>query len=347
MAPKEGKVAVCVGTHEICIQQRPIPQPSGTKVLVKIEAAGVCATDLHLVRKSIPYLQPTVEVCGHEGIGRVIGLGPEVDSSEWKVGDRVAHRWLYQTCGECELCLGGNEQFCDKRKLSGKDVDGCWAEYTLVDSRNLLRIPEDVRASEAAPILCAGTTAYRALKTSQLAQGQWVAIVGAGGGLGHLAVQYAKALGLRVLAIDAGESKGELCKQLGAEVFLDFTQVKDMTAEVVSITGGGAHGILVVSSSVRAYEQAVTYVRKLGIIVCIGITPTKMHFPLGPEYFVAKGVRLTGGSTGTIQDTKEALEYVRDGRVKPIIVEKTLEQIQSCLESLEKGDVMGRFVAVF
>ena len=123
----ESKVAVCVDTQTITVQQRSIPEPVGAEVLLQIEASGIFGTDLHLVRRSIPYLQPTVDIAGHEGIGRIIGLGPEVDTTKWNIGDRVAHRWLYAACHECEMCLSGNEQLCDRRKLSGKDVMGCWA----------------------------------------------------------------------------------------------------------------------------------------------------------------------------------------------------------------------------
>lgn len=121
------QVAISDTPHHITIRNEPIPQPTGTQVLVRIEASGVCATDLHLVRRSIPYLTPKVSVCGHEGIGRIVQLGPEVDATKWKVGDRVAHRWIYRVCRECEPCRSGNEQLCDRRLLSGKDVEGCWA----------------------------------------------------------------------------------------------------------------------------------------------------------------------------------------------------------------------------
>ncbi|GLA87617.1 hypothetical protein AtubIFM56815_002043 [Aspergillus tubingensis] len=220
-------------------------------------------------------------------------------------------------------------------------------EYTIVNSKYLMRIPEDVSATEAAPTLCAGTTAYRAIRTSGLTSGQWIAIIGAGGGLGHLAIQYAKASGLRVLGIDTGPSKRELSCKLGVTSYIDFMETPDLTADVIRVTEGGPHGVIVVSSSSRAYEQALTCARKMGIIVCIGITPNKMHFPVGPEYFVARGVRLTGSSTGTMEDTREALQYVRDGRVKPMIVEVRLEDIGSCLQVLERGEADGRFVVKF
>ncbi|OJZ86993.1 hypothetical protein ASPFODRAFT_207375 [Aspergillus luchuensis CBS 106.47] len=345
--PAIRKVAVCIDTQHIKVEERPLPIPNDSEVVVLIEASGICATDLHLVRRSIPYLQREIDVCGHEGVGRIVALGPDVDTSEWRLGDRVAHRWIFDVCRNCEMCQEGNEQLCDSRKLSGKDVEGCWGEYTIVNSKYLMRISEGISATEAAPTLCAGTTAYRAIRTTGLTSGQWIAIIGAGGGLGHLAIQYAKASGLRVLGIDTGPSKRELSCKLGVTSYIDFMDTPDLTADVIRVTDGGPHGVIVVSSSSRAYEQALQYVRKMGIIVCIGITPNKMHFPIGPEYFVARGVRLTGSSTGTMEDTREALQYVRDGRVKPMIVEVRLEDIGACLQALEKGEGDGRFVVKF
>lgn len=125
--PTKSKVVLTRGTHDLVVVERETPQPEGSQILIRIEATGVCATDLHLIRKSIPYLQPKVDICGHEGVGRVVRLGPGVDSTTWKINDRVAHRWIYRWCGDCEGCQDGNEQFCDRRHLSGKDVDGCWA----------------------------------------------------------------------------------------------------------------------------------------------------------------------------------------------------------------------------
>lgn len=141
-------------------------------------------------------------------------------------------------------------------------------------------------------------------------------------------------------------------------------RTQDIAADVINVTSGGAHGVLVVSSSARAYEQAVTYVRKLGVLVCVGISmasivtmysrtltsspaPTKMHFPIGPEYFVSRGVRLMGSSTGTRKDAQEALELLRSGHVRPVVIEKGLEDIQACLDALEKHDVLGRYVVTF
>ncbi|PYI01406.1 hypothetical protein BO78DRAFT_423569 [Aspergillus sclerotiicarbonarius CBS 121057] len=278
--PSTRKVAVCIDTQHIAIQERRIPTPHNSEVLVQIEAAGICATDLHLVRRSIRYLQR------------------KVDLMVFRIYD-------------------------------------CHSRY-------LMRIPEDISAVEAAPTLCAGAdNGIQGPSNCGSCSRQWVAIVGAGGGLGHLAVQYARASGLRALGIDTGSSKRDLCSRLGATAYIDFIESQDLAADIIQMTDGGPHGVIVVSSSSKAYEQALAYVRKMGIIV----SPNKMNFPVGPEHFVARGIRLTGSSAGTMEDTREALEYVRDGRVKPMIVETQLEGIEACLQALEKGEVEGRFVA--
>lgn len=188
--PSTRTVAITESEHKITIKtDDPIPTATGKQVLIKIEASGICATDLHLVRRSIPYLTRTVDICGHEGVGRIVQLGPHTDSQKWKVGDRVSHRWIYRVCGQCEMCQGDHEQLCEKRVLSGKDVDGCWAgesevrrwvaehqsinsvygasDHTLVDSEYLLPIPEDVDAAEVAPILCAGNISGERLMFQQ------------------------------------------------------------------------------------------------------------------------------------------------------------------------------------
>lgn len=132
------KVAITDANGNTTIKEELMPQPADFQVLIKVEASGVCATDLHLVRRSIPYLQPTVNIHGHEGIGRIVELGSLVDSKKWKIGERVSHRWIYRVCQQCEMCQNGVEQLCEKRALSGKDVDGCWAGKRVFKSVWLL-----------------------------------------------------------------------------------------------------------------------------------------------------------------------------------------------------------------
>lgn len=329
-------------TKVISVQSRPTPTPIATQVLVKVDCTGVCASDLHLVRRDLPYLQATVSIAGHEGVGRIAALGPEVDGSKWHLGDRVAVRWLHRVCKECEACTTGYENLCPNRKISGKDVEGCFAEYALADSTYLCRVPESVSAAEAAPILCAGVTVYKALKIANLQKGAWVAIAGAGGGLGHLAIQYAKAMGYRPLALDA--NKEEICTQLGAEAYLDVLTVEDCVAEVVKVTGGGAHCALICASSGRAYADAVKYLRRSGKMVCIGLPPKPSLIPVLPEDFIARGIQIMGTSTGTLEDTDEALGFLERGQIKTHVVERSLNEVEDVLKAIEEGKVLGRAV---
>ena len=196
------RAAINVTTDKVEVQERKLPKLGPTQVLVRMEAAGICASDLHLTRKANPYLTPTVEIGGHEGVGRIADVGTDVDQQLWKTNDRVAVRWLHFVCLKCELCLNGLEPLCNERVLGGLNVEGCWRgwnlfccenwflkyiiEYAVADSRYLLRVPEGISAVQAAPILCAGVTVYRALKVAGLKPQSWVALVGSGGGLGHL-----------------------------------------------------------------------------------------------------------------------------------------------------------------
>lgn len=329
-------------TKVISVQSRPTPTLTGAQVLVKVDCAGVCASDLHLARRDLPYLQATVSVAGHEGVGRIAALGPAADSYRWRVGDRVAIRWLHRVCGECEACTTGFENLCPNRKVSGKDVEGCFAEYAVADSAYLCRVPESVAAAEAAPILCAGVTVYKALKVAELRPGAWVAIAGAGGGLGHLAIQYARAMGYRPLALDA--DKEQLCTRLGAEAYIDVVVTADCVAEVVRITGGGAHCALVCASSGRAYADAVRYLRRAGKMVCIGLPPQSSPIPVLPEDFIARGIRIMGTSTGTLQDTDEALGFLERGEIKTHVVEKSLADVDDVLEEIAQSRLSGRAV---
>jgi propanol-preferring alcohol dehydrogenase len=329
-------------TNVISTILRETPTPTSTQVLVKIDYAGVCATDIHIARQDIPYLRPTVSIGGHEGIGTIAVLGPDVDSNIWHVGDRVGVYWLYSVCKDCELCTTGYENLCPDRKLSGKDVEGSFAQYTIAASARLIRIPEGVTGAEAAPILCAGVTVYKALKVADLAPGAWVTIAGAGGGLGHMAIQYARAMGLRSIALDIG--KRDICTRLGASTYIDALESQDIPAEILKITDGGSHCALICASSGQAYANAVKYLRRAGKLVCIGLPPKPTPIPVLPEDFIARGIKILGTSTGNVKDTEEALDYLARGQVKPQVIERKLEDIERILEDIEGGRVEGRIV---
>jgi propanol-preferring alcohol dehydrogenase len=329
-------------TKIISTVSRKTPTPTGAEVLVKISHAGVCATDVHIARRDVPYLQGTVSIGGHEGIGTIAALGSEVNAAKWKVGDRVGYYWVYSVCNECELCKTGYDNLCMKRRLSGKDVEGSFAQYTLAPSERLIRLPQAVKNEEAAPILCAGVSVYRAFKISKPARGSWVAIAGAGGGLGHMAIQYANAMGLIPIAIDIG--KREICQRVGARYYVDGKESPDVAEEVIKITDGGAHCALICASSSRAYANAVKYLRRAGTMVCVGLPPKSESIPATPADFIARGIKIIGSSSATVQDIEEAMEFLAKGDVKPEINMKKLDEVEEVLADIEAGAVEGRVV---
>ena len=207
---------------------------------------------------------------GHEGAGVVVKLGSNV--SNWKVGERAGIKPAYDACLNCELCWTGKETYCDESPQIGLQFPGSYQQYLLSPARYTQRIPEGVDDFSAGPIMCSGSTIYCSLKESGLKPGDWAVFPGAGGGVGHMGVQLAKAMGMRVVGVDGGDDKKDLCMKLGCEAFVDFTKVKDVAEEVVKICDGkGAHGIFVTATSGSAYASAPMMARIGGKIMCIGL----------------------------------------------------------------------------
>ena len=202
----------------LVIEQVPIPSPGPGQVLVKIEASGVCHTDLHAARGDWPIKPALPFIPGHEGAGFVAALGAGVEG--FQEGDRVGIPWLHSACGRCSYCVGGWETLCQAQTNTGYSVNGGFAEYALAEAAYAAPIPATISLTDAAPILCAGVTTYKALKETGARPGEWVLISGIGG-LGHMAVQYARAMGLRVVAMDVTKEKLSLAHELGAEIMID------------------------------------------------------------------------------------------------------------------------------
>lgn len=219
----------------------PVIQPSELlpeECLIKFECTGVCHTDLHAKKGDWPVPPNLPLVGGHEGVGRVVAIGKGTQHAHIKIGDRVGIKWLAYSCLSCEFCRKGLEQNCVDILLSGYTVDGTFCQYTKSWVKHVTPIPDELDSFAAASILCAGVTVYRALRVSNTHCGDWVVIPGSGGGLGHLAVQYAVLMGLRVLAIDTSEEKEKLSYQLGAEKFIDFKKTKDLVNDIIDATDG-------------------------------------------------------------------------------------------------------------
>jgi propanol-preferring alcohol dehydrogenase len=256
-----------------------------------------------------------------------------------KEGDRVGIPWLHSACGVCEHCLTGWETLCPKQQNTGYSVDGGYAEYALAPADFAARIPSSLSFVDAAPILCAGVTTYKAIKETEARPGQWIVISGVGG-LGHVAVQYARAMGLHVAAVDVADDKLALAKCLGAEVAINAT-CQDPAAEIQKLIGG-AHGAVVTAVSPKAFGQAIDMLRAGGTCSLVGLPPG--HFPTPIFDVVLKRLTIRGSIVGTRMDLQEALEFAAAGQVKATIELQPLEAINAVFARLKCGDVNGRVV---
>ncbi|HTV06558.1 MAG TPA: alcohol dehydrogenase AdhP [Acidobacteriaceae bacterium] len=336
--PKTMQAAVVEKFGEpLKVRELPIPQPGPGQVLIRVMSSGVCHTDLHAADGDWP-IKPTLPfIPGHEGAGVVVALGPDV--THLKEGDRVGIAWLHSACGHCEFCLSGWETLCHTQHNSGYSVNGSFAEYAVAAADFLGRIPDKLSFRDAAPILCAGVTTYKGLKQTQTRPGQWVVVSGVGG-LGHVAVQYAKAMGLHVAAIDIGPDKMNLARTLGAEITVDAREQDPVVAIQRQI--GGAHGVLVTAVSLPAFKQAVGMLRRGGTCVLNGLPPGE--FPISVFDMVLNGYTLRGSIVGTRLDLEEALAFAAEGKIKATIEDQPLASINDIFDRLKNGRVNGRVV---
>ena len=321
----------------LVVREVPVPAPGPGQALVEIIASGVCHTDLHAADGDWP-VKPTLPFTpGHEGAGVVVALGPGV--SHLKLGDRVGIVWLHSACGHCEFCLAGWETLCLEQKNSGYSVNGSFAQYAVAQADYLGRIPENLSFVDAAPILCAGVTTYKGLKETDARPGEWVVISGVGG-LGHVAIQYATAMGLHVAAVDLGPEKMALAKKLGAEITID-AKTEDPAAEIQKQIGG-AQGVLVTAVSTIAFKQAIGMLRRGGTCVLNGLPPGE--FPVSIFDVVLNRYTIRGSIVGTRLDLEEALAFAAQGKVKATIETVPLESVNYVFERLRTGKVNGRVV---
>jgi propanol-preferring alcohol dehydrogenase len=322
----------------LVMRERPVPTPGPGQALVEIMASGVCHTDLHAADGDWPVKPNLPIIPGHEGAGMVVALGSGV--THLKEGDRVGIAWLHGACGHCGFCLSGWETLCLEQKNSGYSVNGSFAQYALAQAQYVGRIPNNLPFVDAAPILCAGVTTYKGLKETNTRPGEWVVISGAGGGLGHVAIQYAKAMGLHVAAVDLGPEKAALARSLGAEIAID-AKTQDPPAEIQKQIGG-AQGVLVTAVSTIAFKQAIGMLRRGGTCVLNGLPPGE--FPVSIFDLVLNGYTIRGSIVGTRLDLEEALSFAADGKVKAIIETQPLESINEIFQRLKTGKINGRVV---
>ncbi len=325
----------------LTIEDIPIPRPGPGEVLVKVVACGVCHTDLHAAEGDWPVRPTPPFVPGHEAAGIVVELGAGV--TELKEGDAVGVAWLHDACLRCEYCETGWETLCEHQHNTGYSCDGGFAEYVIASAPFVGRLPKDVDFHAIAPILCAGVTTYKGLKETEARPGEWVAISGIGG-LGHVAIQYAKAMGLHVVALDIAEDKLALARATGADIAID-ARSPDAIAEVLKVTGGGAHGVLVTAVSPPAFSQALRVVRRKGTVSLVGLPPG--DFPTPIFDVVLKRITVRGSIVGTRRDLDEALAFAAEGKVKAEIRKAPLSAINTIFADLKAGRIEGRMVLDF
>ena len=325
----------------LALEEWDIPEVGHGQILVKTEACGVCHTDLHAASGDWPVKPKPPFIPGHEAIGIVAAVGKGVKIV--KEGDRVGVPWLYSACGHCEYCLSAWETVCAEAEFGGYTRNGGFAEYVLADPTYVAHIPKGLNPKEAAPIICAGITTYKGIKQTEARPGEWIAISGCGG-LGHLAIQYAKAMGLHVCAVDIDEGKLALATTLGADLVVN-AKTGDPAAVLQKAIGGGAHGVLITAPSLPAFRQGIGMTRKRGTCVLVGLPPGEFPTPLFDV--VANCITVRGSFVGTREDMAECLAFAAEGKVKADIELQPLSAINSVFERLGKGQVPGRVVLDF
>lgn len=337
--PATMRAAVVHGFDQpLSIEEVPRPDPGPGQILVKVEACGVCHTDLHAARGDWPVRPALPFIPGHESVGHVVALGPNARGV--KEGDRVGVPWLHTACGGCPYCRTGWETLCGRQRNTGYSVNGGFAEYVLADPAYVGHLPDALEFGAAAPVLCAGVTVYKGLKETEARPGEWVTVSGIGG-LGHMAVQYAKAMGLHCAAVDVHPDKLDLARRLGADLVVNAAE-GDPTEAIRARTGEGVHGVLVTAVSTRAFEQAFAMLRPRGTMSLVGLPPGKMCLPIFET--VLKRITVRGSIVGTRQDLEEALAFAAEGKVAPHYAWEELDAVNDVFDRLEKGTVDGRVV---
>ncbi|WP_409995077.1 alcohol dehydrogenase AdhP [Rhizobium leguminosarum] len=322
----------------LSIECVPVPVPGPGEILVKVVACGVCHTDLHAAEGDWPVKPTPPFIPGHEAAGIVAALGPGV--TEFKEGDAVGVAWLHDACLRCEYCETGWETLCEHQHNTGYNCNGGFAEYVIASAAFAARLPQNVNFAEIAPILCAGVTTYKGLKETEARPGEWVAISGVGG-LGHIAIQYAKAMGLKVIALDVAGGKLDLARQVGADLALNALS-EDTIENVLKVTSGGAHGVLVTAVSPPAFSQALRMVRRKGTVSLVGLPPGS--FPIPIFDLVLKRITVRGSIVGTRRDLDEALAFAIEGRVRAEIAKAPLDDVNDIFAALKAGAIEGRMV---
>ncbi|HEX2904850.1 MAG TPA: zinc-dependent alcohol dehydrogenase [Jatrophihabitans sp.] len=324
----------------LVIKDLPLPMPGPQDVLVRIESSGLCHTDIHAAHGDWPVKPTPPFVPGHEGIGVIEQLGTGVTSRQ--VGDRVAIAWLGYACGECRYCNSGWETLCESQRNSGYSVNGAFAEYAVVPAAFATPVPGGISSMDAAPLTCAGVTTYKAVRVARVAPAETVAVFGIGG-LGHLALQYARIAGAFTIAVDVKDRKLELARQLGADHLVNATDCDP--AEAIQQLGG-ADVAIALAASPESFEQAFRSLRRGGRLVCVALPADgTMQIPIFDT--VIRGISVIGSIVGTRSDLADVFRLHAAGRTKVVAVEHKLDEVNAAIGDVLAGDVPARIVFQF
>ena len=307
------------------------------EIVVRVEASGLCHTDIHAAHGDWPVKPTPPFTPGHEGVGIVEEIGCGV--TEVELGDRVAIPWLGYACGTCDYCVSGWETLCLEQKNMGYALDGSFADYVKAYGRYVVKVPAGVDPVDAAPLTCAGVTTYKAVKVAGTRPSDLVAIFGVGG-LGHLAIQYAAIAGGRVVAVDLVDEKLELAKELGAEFTVNAAE-QDPAEYIQAL--GGADQAIALAVSPASFEQAYRSLRRGGTLVFVAL-PAENHIELPIFETVLNGITVVGSIVGTRVELREVFELHAAGKTRVIRETRCLESVNEAMADVEAGRVPARIV---
>lgn len=333
------KAAVVNKDHSVDVVDKDLRALGHGEALLKMDCCGVCHTDLHV--KNGDFGDRTGVILGHEGVGVVKQVGPGVTSL--KVGDRASVAWFYKGCGHCEYCTTGNETLCRDVLNAGFTADGGMAEECIVVADYAVKVPDGLDSAAASSVTCAGVTTYKAVKVSGIQPGKWIAIYGLGG-LGNLALQYAKnVFNAKVIAIDVSDAQLQFAKEMGADLVVN--SAKEDAAKFIQENTGGAHAAVVTAVAKAAFNSAVDAMRAGGRIVAVGLPPESMS--LNIPRLVLDGIQVVGSLVGTREDLAEAFQFAAEGKVVPKVTKRPLEDINTIFTEMVEGKIKGRMVIDF
>lgn len=320
------------------ISEVPIPKPKSGELLVKLEACGVCHSDVHFWKGEHELPGPLPQIMGHEGIGRIVEVGHE--SSDWTIGERVGVGYVFDTCGSCRECLTGYETNCKEVTSTGVNVNGCFAEYAIFKENWATRIPESLLSSETAPLLCAGVAAYSAFRKANLEPGELAVIFGAGG-LGAYAIQYAKLNGAKVAVVDIDKSKLELAKRIGADYIIKADD--DPVGKILNL--GGADACLNFAPVTSTWQQMLRCCAPRGRIVLVALPTDPLSFE-APQ-IIESGLTVMGSADGTRQELRQLMKLAHAKQVESIVEKIPFSEINTALQRVDSGELKSRLVLEF